>query len=149
MSKTTTFLYFWEKFYAMEAKEGTTHVPPNFNREAEFRKSLMELLEMLPQPQKPVEKTVVKEVEKLVDRIVYIDKPVPSNDHVCFQEAHEKLFGFGRPQDVESAITFYRDMANNSNRIEAMNYLGQIYLEGKFVTSGKEKRMKLVSVAIV
>ena len=40
-------------------------------------------------------------------------------------------------------------MANNSNRIEAMNFLGQIYLEGKFVTSGKEKRMKLVSVAIV
>ena len=45
-------------------------------------------------------------------------------DHL--REAHELLFGFGRPLNIEEALAIYNQEANNYN-VTALNCLGQLY----------------------
>ena len=81
----------------------------------------------MPYKQDPKTITKVKEIE--VEKIVEIPYEVSVSDRV--REAHEYLFGFGRPQRIKEALKTYHIEADKNNE-NAYNSLGQIYLEGKF-----------------
>lgn len=101
----------------MDAREGYMEIyhPPKYN-EKEFVEGLRQLLESnLPQQ--------LHVSSKVVEKVI--------SDSV--REAHELLFGFGRPQQVQDAIKIYYDEYNTTNNLFAINSLAQIYLEGEFV----------------
>jgi TPR repeat protein len=56
------------------------------------------------------------------------------------QLAHELLFGFTRPQEIQKAIRLYQDEASKEVvDPSAFNALGQIYEEGRFVAKDIKK----------
>ena len=63
----------------------------------------------------PVEKIVYKDREVIKEVI----KPMAQADRV--REAHEMLFGIGRPQNISEALNIYYDEAEGNNNSIACN----------------------------
>ena len=104
-----------------------------------------------------VEKTHTIEVpvvvEKIVKKIVYKEIKVPEIREVIrevirnvnvsdkIREAHEMLFGMGKPQNVTEALNIYYEEAEVNNNVVAYNAIGQIFMEGKFFPKDLNKVM--------
>lgn len=109
---------------------------------------------------KIVEKIVEKPVDRVVEKIVYVDKPVekivekvvekkvevkvpeyreivkevvrdqPVSEKI--REAHEMLYGIGRPQNITQALNDYYEEADVHSNVIAYNAIAQLFYEGKF-----------------
>ena len=59
------------------------------------------------------------------------------NDRI--REAHEKLIGIGRTQNLQEALEIYHEEADINGNVLAFNALGKIFSEGIFIPTDIKK----------
>jgi hypothetical protein len=76
--------------------------------------------------EKIVEKVIVQEIEKRVPEIHEVIKEVIKTVSIPdrIREAHEMLFGMGKPQNITEALNIYYEEAEVHNNVLAFNAIG-------------------------